>query len=419
MKKKILTIIFSSLLFVGCAIKKEDSTATKTLKHTVNSPAYVGAALVKTAELVILSPFALLSSFNKNSVEKKLEVLKDYEKNNKLRSKKIFIKDYTNEFNIIAMKTFSDKLKNLSNDLNFNYEINKSLKIPNIKDNLTKTISEYRFPDGEYIMAISNEYTEKIEKIINTQTNAKKQKFKIDSIVKFDKNGSPILVINKKYNNIVEAYVDYLYINRTLIDYAKYDSKLYNISLYLDYDKFEKEKKLEMKFFSNILPNRLTQVENHFKYLGAEIVKKEKDADIIFHTQFIGTPSFISIKKSETLLDKYFSNLVPKKERDKYRFNYIALDNTIDFKKEVNRLLHKRDNKLSFIQYHKKNKPFKSANLTLFEGYVDFKDSNKDDKPIFGGDYTFAAKLYYSEQKYQNMVALLFASELLEANDDG
>ena len=210
MKKKILTIIFSSLLFVGCAIKKEDSTATKTLKHTVNSPAYVGAALVKTAELVILSPFALLSSFNKNSVEKKLEVLKDYEKNNKLRSKKIFIKDYTNEFNIIAMKTFSDKLKNLSNDLNFNYEINKSLKIPNIKDNLTKTISEYKFPDGEYIMAISNEYTEKIEKIINTQTNAKKQKFKIDSIVKFDKNGSPILVINKKYNNIVEAYVDYL-----------------------------------------------------------------------------------------------------------------------------------------------------------------------------------------------------------------
>lgn len=41
MLKKSILIITAITLFSGCAVKKEDSTATKALKHTANAPAYV------------------------------------------------------------------------------------------------------------------------------------------------------------------------------------------------------------------------------------------------------------------------------------------------------------------------------------------------------------------------------------------
>lgn len=45
MLKKSISNITAITLFSGCAVKQEDSTATKALKHTANAPAYVIAGV--------------------------------------------------------------------------------------------------------------------------------------------------------------------------------------------------------------------------------------------------------------------------------------------------------------------------------------------------------------------------------------
>ena len=53
MLKKSISIITAITLFSGCAVKKEDSTATKALKHTANAPAYVIAGVGIAATLAV------------------------------------------------------------------------------------------------------------------------------------------------------------------------------------------------------------------------------------------------------------------------------------------------------------------------------------------------------------------------------
>ena len=53
MLKKSISIITAITFFSGCAVKKEDSTATKALKHTANAPAYVIAGVGIAATLAV------------------------------------------------------------------------------------------------------------------------------------------------------------------------------------------------------------------------------------------------------------------------------------------------------------------------------------------------------------------------------
>ncbi|QOG13026.1 hypothetical protein [Arcobacter sp. FWKO B] len=73
---KIAIIVTLGLGLTGCAVKQEDSTATKTMKHTVNSPAYVlvgtgyvATEVLKTAVAVGLSPLLLLKKKEVEEVE--------------------------------------------------------------------------------------------------------------------------------------------------------------------------------------------------------------------------------------------------------------------------------------------------------------------------------------------------------------
>lgn len=45
MKHLAITLIVAAVLLNGCAVKQSDSLAVKALKHTVNLPAYGGAAV--------------------------------------------------------------------------------------------------------------------------------------------------------------------------------------------------------------------------------------------------------------------------------------------------------------------------------------------------------------------------------------
>jgi len=60
LKKEYIILIMSILIVTGCAIKDQDSSVTKTLKHTINSPLYlvlgVGEVATKATELAILVP---------------------------------------------------------------------------------------------------------------------------------------------------------------------------------------------------------------------------------------------------------------------------------------------------------------------------------------------------------------------------
>jgi hypothetical protein len=53
MLKKSISIITAITFFSGCAVKQEDSTATKVLKHTANAPAYVIAGVGIAATLAV------------------------------------------------------------------------------------------------------------------------------------------------------------------------------------------------------------------------------------------------------------------------------------------------------------------------------------------------------------------------------
>ncbi len=51
--KKTVAITCVLVLATGCAIKQEDSTATKALKHTANAPAYVIVGVGMAATLAV------------------------------------------------------------------------------------------------------------------------------------------------------------------------------------------------------------------------------------------------------------------------------------------------------------------------------------------------------------------------------
>ena len=53
MLKKSISIITVITFFSGCAVKQEDSTATKALKHTANAPAYVIVGVGMAATLAV------------------------------------------------------------------------------------------------------------------------------------------------------------------------------------------------------------------------------------------------------------------------------------------------------------------------------------------------------------------------------
>ena len=53
MLKKSILIITAITFFSGCAVKQEDSTATKALKHTANAPVYVIAGVGMAATLAV------------------------------------------------------------------------------------------------------------------------------------------------------------------------------------------------------------------------------------------------------------------------------------------------------------------------------------------------------------------------------
>ena len=53
MLQKSISIITAITFFSGCAVKQEDSTATKALKHTANAPVYVIAGVGMAATLAV------------------------------------------------------------------------------------------------------------------------------------------------------------------------------------------------------------------------------------------------------------------------------------------------------------------------------------------------------------------------------
>ncbi len=72
--KKIISLIAIVTLFTGCAIKKQDNLATKTVKHTVNSPLYVGKVANDVALFTVALPLivavALIDGVNKKEEKK-------------------------------------------------------------------------------------------------------------------------------------------------------------------------------------------------------------------------------------------------------------------------------------------------------------------------------------------------------------
>ena len=53
MLQKSISIITAITFFSGCAVKQEDSTTTKALKHTANAPVYVIAGVGMAATLAV------------------------------------------------------------------------------------------------------------------------------------------------------------------------------------------------------------------------------------------------------------------------------------------------------------------------------------------------------------------------------
>jgi Zn-dependent alcohol dehydrogenase len=73
MLKKSISIITAITFFSGCAVKQEDSTATKALKHTVNAPVYLvlGVGMIGTLAIqgAILAPAAAVNAIKPKSEE--------------------------------------------------------------------------------------------------------------------------------------------------------------------------------------------------------------------------------------------------------------------------------------------------------------------------------------------------------------
>lgn len=75
MLKKSISIITAITFFSGCAVKQEDSTATKALKHTANAPVYAIAAVGMAAELAVIGTLTGIAKLTgaKTKEEKDLE----------------------------------------------------------------------------------------------------------------------------------------------------------------------------------------------------------------------------------------------------------------------------------------------------------------------------------------------------------
>ncbi|MFA9373687.1 MAG: hypothetical protein ACERKK_05955 [Poseidonibacter sp.] len=86
MKKNIIVAILAVALLSGCAVKKTDNLAVKTMKHTVNAPAYVGAVavfavigtLALTAKGVVETKNLIVGKSEKkvDEIDKKEEIVK-------------------------------------------------------------------------------------------------------------------------------------------------------------------------------------------------------------------------------------------------------------------------------------------------------------------------------------------------------
>jgi hypothetical protein len=75
MLKKSISIILIVTLFSACAVKQEDSTTTKVLKHTANAPAYAVAAVGMGVQLAIIGTITGVAKLAgaKGKKEKELE----------------------------------------------------------------------------------------------------------------------------------------------------------------------------------------------------------------------------------------------------------------------------------------------------------------------------------------------------------
>lgn len=78
--KTIAVFVCIAILTTGCAVKQEDSTPTKVLKHTANTPAYVIAGVGMAATLAVqgtlIGAGKLLGAGNNNQAETSKEEVK-------------------------------------------------------------------------------------------------------------------------------------------------------------------------------------------------------------------------------------------------------------------------------------------------------------------------------------------------------
>lgn len=91
MLKKSISIITVITFFSGCAVKQEDSTATKALKHTANAPAYVivgvgmAATLAVQGTLIGAGKLVGAEKKNENSDAKEVDAKENEVKNEQMK----------------------------------------------------------------------------------------------------------------------------------------------------------------------------------------------------------------------------------------------------------------------------------------------------------------------------------------------
>jgi hypothetical protein len=91
MLKKSISIITAITFFSGCAVKQEDSTATKALKHTANAPAYVivgvgmAATLAVQGTLIGAGKLVGAGKKNENSDAKEVDAKENEVKNEQMK----------------------------------------------------------------------------------------------------------------------------------------------------------------------------------------------------------------------------------------------------------------------------------------------------------------------------------------------
>ncbi|WP_419770852.1 MAG: tetratricopeptide repeat protein [Candidatus Marinarcus sp.] len=66
---KILNILIITILITGCAIKENDNFLVKGLKHTINSPLYLGLVIETTLMIAIATPFYLAKKMSNKDIK--------------------------------------------------------------------------------------------------------------------------------------------------------------------------------------------------------------------------------------------------------------------------------------------------------------------------------------------------------------